>query len=242
MVRPADPELIHLMQQFICVRILQMNGVDIGLFQFDFDLTWAAFFLNADEHIYSRYGGRDAEDAEGRMSVAGLKYTMRLVLEAHQQGETAPAGQKREVLPVEKAFPVKGKGCLHCHQVYEGLRKEARRQGTFSSEMLWVYPLPENIGLTLEIDAGNRIQRILPGSAADRAGLQAGDVLIRIGTIPIRSQADCMYALHVAPQQGELPLLYKRGTQTCKTTLLLSYGWKKSDFSWRPSMRKEKPQ
>ncbi|GBD35277.1 hypothetical protein HRbin36_00386 [bacterium HR36] len=228
------------MEQFICVRILQMNGVDIGLFQFDYDLTWAAFFLNAQEHIYSRYGGRDAEDAERRMSLAGLKYTMRLVLAAHRSGEGNAPMQERPILPVEKAFPVKGKGCLHCHQVYEGLRKEARRQGTFRVEMLWVYPLPENIGLVLEIDAGNRVQRVLPRSPAEQAGLQAGDILVRIHGVPIRSQADCMYALHLAPQQGELTLQFQRGQQLRKAVLCLPYGWKKSDYSWRPSMRKEK--
>lgn len=228
------------MQQFICVRILRMNGVDIGLFQFDYDLTWAAFFLSAEEYIYSRYGGRDAEDAEGRMSIGGLKYTMRLVLQAHAQGEGRSTRQERTVLPVEKAFPVKGKGCLHCHQVYEGLRKEARRQGTFRPEMLWVYPLPENIGLVLDVEAGNRVVRVLPDSPAARAGLQAGDLLVTVGTVRIRSQADCMYALHGAAQEGDLTIQYQRGNEIRQTAIRLPYGWKKSDNSWRPSLRKEK--
>jgi membrane-associated protease RseP (regulator of RpoE activity) len=217
-----------------------MNGVDIGLFQFDYDLTWAAFFLNADEQIYSRYGGRDADDAEGLMSIAGLKYTMRLVLAAHQQGEKPPHPAQRITLPVEKAFPVKGQGCLHCHQVYEGLRKVARREGTFRPEMLWVYPLPQNIGLVLDVDEGNRVVRVIPDSPAHRAGLQPGDVLLTVGATPIRSQADCMYALHLAPQQGDLTIRYQRGHQVNQATIRLQYGWKKTDFSWRPSMRKEK--
>ena len=37
--------------------------MDLRRFEFDFDLTWYAFFLNADETIYGRYGGRDATSA-----------------------------------------------------------------------------------------------------------------------------------------------------------------------------------
>lgn len=35
-----------------------MNGVDLKQFQFDYDQTWCAFFLNADGTIYGRYGTR----------------------------------------------------------------------------------------------------------------------------------------------------------------------------------------
>lgn len=106
--------------------------------------------------------------------------------------------------------------------------------------MLWVYPLPENVGLVLDVDAGNRVQRVLPGSPAESAGLQAGDVLTTIGTTPIRSQADCMFALHLAPQQGDLTIHYQRHHQAQQATISLQYGWKKSNFLWRPSARTEK--
>lgn len=42
----------------MCVRLLQMNGVDLKRFQFDYDQTWCAFFMNADGTIYGRYGTR----------------------------------------------------------------------------------------------------------------------------------------------------------------------------------------
>lgn len=43
-------------EEFVKVRVVKMNGVDIGLFQFDFDLTWMCFFMNANGFIYGRYG------------------------------------------------------------------------------------------------------------------------------------------------------------------------------------------
>jgi hypothetical protein len=49
------------MKQFVCVRIVQANALDLALFQFDFDLTFAAFFMNADKTIYGRYGTRSSQ-------------------------------------------------------------------------------------------------------------------------------------------------------------------------------------
>ena len=58
--------------------------MDLRRFEFDFDLTWYVFFLNAEETVTGRYGGRDAADAEARLSLKGLRYAMGRALEAHQ--------------------------------------------------------------------------------------------------------------------------------------------------------------
>jgi len=62
-----------------------MNHVDLARFDFDYDTTWQAFFLDADLNIYSRYGGRDEESADGRYSRESLLTTMREVLDVHQR-------------------------------------------------------------------------------------------------------------------------------------------------------------
>jgi len=217
-----------------------MNEVDIGLFQFDWDLTWAGMFLNASDRIYSRYGGRDAQSAEGRLSVAGLKYTMRHVLQYHkQQSSSATATTRRPTLPGDW-FTVKGNGCLHCHQVWEGLRKRLRQEGRFSPDMLYVYPLPENVGLQLDVTAGNKVIAVTPNSPAQRAGIQAGDVIDSIHNVKIFAQGDVMWALHNAPAEGKVTVRYMRGSNAQTATLELTRGWKRTDLSWRPSMRKEK--
>ena len=38
------------------VRLVKIAGIDLRRFEFDHDLTWFCFFLNADETIYGRYG------------------------------------------------------------------------------------------------------------------------------------------------------------------------------------------
>ena len=56
-MQPND-ELAALEKQFVCVRVIQTNGLDLSVFQFDYDMSWAAMFLNADMTIYGRYGSR----------------------------------------------------------------------------------------------------------------------------------------------------------------------------------------
>jgi hypothetical protein len=38
-VRPEDPELTRLLQQFVPVRITNFKNVDMNRFRFDYDLT-----------------------------------------------------------------------------------------------------------------------------------------------------------------------------------------------------------
>lgn len=46
-----DPGVRDLLDKFVCVRIVQTNGMDLSLFQFDYDQSWAAFFMNADTTV-----------------------------------------------------------------------------------------------------------------------------------------------------------------------------------------------
>ena len=63
---------------------MQANGLDLSLFQFDFDLTFAAFFLNADKTIYGRFGTRsDQNDAMREMSMEGFAKALEGTLQIH---------------------------------------------------------------------------------------------------------------------------------------------------------------
>jgi hypothetical protein len=46
-MQPAG-DLAELEKQFVCVRVIQTNGLDLDLFQYDYDMSWACMFLNAD--------------------------------------------------------------------------------------------------------------------------------------------------------------------------------------------------
>ena len=60
--------------------------------------------------------------------------------------------------------------CIHCHHVYDFRREALQAQGKWSKDQLWAYPLPENVGVTLEVDEGELVKAVAAGSPGDRAG------------------------------------------------------------------------
>jgi serine protease Do len=217
-----------------------MRGVDLDLFDFDYDLTWMGFFLNADGTVYGRYGGRDAEPAESRVSLAGLRYAMEAALARHRRMETHPSPTETKPRTVEQYPAVRRlpeRACIHCHQVYDLRRESLQAAGKWRREDLWVYPLPENIGLRLDVDRGDRVALVSPDSPAARAGIRADDRLLTIDDRPIASFADVQYALHRAPMHGSLTITWQHAEETHTRELDLAEGWRKTDLSWRWSLR-----
>ena len=53
-VARRDPIIRDLMDEFVCVRIVQANTMDLSHFQFDFDQSFAVFLMNSDLTIYGK--------------------------------------------------------------------------------------------------------------------------------------------------------------------------------------------
>ncbi len=221
------------------MRLTRMRSVDLALFDFDFDLTWTGFFLNAHETVYGRYGGRDADSAEGRVSLAGLGHAMQAALDRHRRdADVRPTPRKRRTVEqLRSARRLAPGACVHCHQVYDLRREEMQAEGTWRLDELWVYPLPENVGLALDVDRGDHVKAVAEGSAAARAGLRAGDVLREVNGFPVASIADVQYALHRSPARGDVPVTWSRNGRLSSALLKLEEGWRKTDVSWRWSLR-----
>lgn len=209
--------------------------MDLRVFDFDYDLTWYAFFLNADETVYGRYGGRDATSAEARLSLKGLRFAMSQALESHKNPPTSPLAGK-PVRAEDLAAAGKHRGCIHCHNVKEFRRADEQTAGTWDRNDIWVYPLPENVGMTLDIDIGNQVKSVRAGSPAERSGLKQGDILKSLNGYPVASFADATHALHKAPGKGAIPLTWSRDGQLRSASLEVASGWRKTDLTWRPSM------
>jgi hypothetical protein len=58
------------------VRLTRIDDQDLNLFEFDYDLTFMVFILDAEGRVYARYGGRSPEGPDQRQSLEGLRYTM----------------------------------------------------------------------------------------------------------------------------------------------------------------------
>ena len=224
--------------QFVRVRLTRIAGYDLNVFAFDYDLTWAAFFMNASNKIYARFGGRDAQGPDTRNHLDGLRHTLKAALAAHEAEMKNPVPP-----PAKKPFGIESvktarqfKGCIHCHYVREIQWAEQKANGTWNRDDIWAYPLPENLGITLALERGDTVKAIAPKSVADKAGLRTGDLLQRLGGVKVHSFADAQYALHKAPMKGTIDVSWLREGKPHDAALPLAEGWRKTNITWRPSM------
>lgn len=196
------------------------------------------FFLDADDKMYARYGGRDGRDADNRQSLEGLRYTMKSVLDMHR-------GEDKRFAPVAAGGPTyasRGKGgCMHCHHAKEQQNNELQRSGQWDRSFVYRYPLPDNLGIILEVDRGNIVKSVKPGSPAARVGLQKGDMVRELAGVPIHSFGDAQFALDRARKQSTLSITWIRADQTAQAKLDPPAGWQMTDLHWRRSMHRFVP-
>lgn len=246
-----DKQIEDLETKFVCVRVVQTNGLDLNLFQYDYDQSWAAMFLNADKTVYARYGTRiqSGPNSDTHLTLPSFRKAAERVLELHKGYPAnkaqfasnigkAPAWRYPEQIPGLQDKPKKAavkQNCIHCHMVREYQLRAQWEQGKLSETDLYVYPMPNNIGLTIDIDDGLRIKSVKADSFAARAGLAAGDELTHLNAQPLTSLADIQWVLHTIPQKSQLAVKLLRGGETLDKKIDLSGKWKESDIGWRAS-------
>jgi hypothetical protein len=244
-VARLEKEIADVAREFVLLRVTSMRDVNLSVFDFDYDLTWMGFFVSPELKVLGRYGSRDAESADARVSLAGLRRAMTAALEKHRANEKRPlprqviGTQTVEDFPAVKRLPAKA--CVHCHQVYEFRREYLQSKGAWGKEDYWVYPLPENVGLTFDVDRGNLVARVADGSPADRLGLRKSDEIVSVGGKPVASIADFQWGLQQGPQKGTLEISWRRNGDEKRGELELPAGWRETDLSWRWSLRSLDP-
>lgn len=245
-MRPDDAEFAQLLTEFIPVRVTSFKGVDMNFFRFDYDQTFAVLLMDASGTTYSRFGSNDHKSDASRMSIAGLKRAMRGTLAMHRSGWkpvspiNQPPRQKEPFtlsdIPAYAKSKAAGESCAHCHYANNYRFAQLRDENKFSKEMLFQYPFPENLGVTLDVDANNAVKMVLPASQAQKSGVQPGDVIVKANQAPVLTSADLQAVLQGIADPGEVSLVVERqGKQLPPLRLELPRGWRKSDISWRPS-------
>jgi hypothetical protein len=252
-VARRDPIIRDLLDEFVCVRIVQANAMDLTKFQHDFDLSFAAYLMNPDLTIYGRFGTRSERPESEDISLAGLRKAMAEALLMHHAYQAVrPSLAGKQVKPSRYATPRDypslagkyqptlnyetqvAKSCIHCHQVREAERLGYRTSGQpIPDEVLFPHPDPGVLGLKMNPKEMARVERVAPASPAKRAGLQPGDDLVALAGQPLLSIADLQWALHTAPAVATLPVSVRRDGKRVDLTLALLDGWRRGDISWR---------
>jgi len=255
-----DPVIRPLLEQFVCVRVVSTNGLDLSLFQFDTDQSFAVFMLRDEKTIYGRFGTRSHRtEWLGDVSIPGFAEALRGALKLHQTWPkekdaliskvgNSPQYARPELFPSLKqqyaytsTLNYAGdvvKSCIHCHQIGDAIRNEFRSAGEpIPEQILYPYPHPKSIGLVLDPKTCGTILNVLRDSPAESGGLVGGDTILRMQGQPILSIADIQWVLHNAsPQGATITVVLQRDNAARTVDLKLATGWRqKDDISWRAS-------
>lgn len=254
----ADQRVKSLLEQFVRVRVVSTNGLDLSLFQFDTDQSFAVFLLNADGTIYGRFGTRSSRtEWIGDVSIDGLAKALQGALALHKgyPANKAQLAAKRGPTPefaTPEKFPTlkdkykstldyEGKvvqSCIHCHQIGDAVRDlELSRHKKLSETVLFPYPHPKTLGLILDPKEMATVLEVTPGSVADLAGFKSGDAIDKLAGQPLLSMADVQWVLQMTPPDGgEIKAEVARTGKPVTLTLKLAKGWReRDDIAWRSS-------
>jgi len=254
----ADDRIKPLLQKFVLLRIVATNGLDLSLFQFDTDQSFAVFFFRADGTIYGRFATRSHQkNWVGDVSVDGLARAMEGTLALHEdfaqvkaslagKGGPAPKYTSPELFPdLKNKYTAKlnyegnvVRSCIHCHQIGDAAREEIfSRKELLPDLLLFPYPHPKSLGLILDPKERATIQTVEKETVGEKSGFLAKDRIVSLNGQPLLSMADVQWVLHHTPATGaKVQAKIMRDGRPMELTLKLEPGWRQNNsISWRPS-------
>jgi len=254
----ADERIKPLLEKFVTLRIVSTNGLDLSLFQFDTDQSFAVLFFREDGTVYGRFGTRShRKNWIGDVSVDGLAKAMDGALALHndfakvKDSLAAKRGPAPEFASPELFPTLKTKykstldydakvvaSCIHCHQIGDAIRDHAfSKKEALPDALLFPYPHPKSLGLILDPKEKATVLKVERGSEAEKAGFKEGDQVQKLAGQPLLSIADVQWVLHHTPAAGAtVKAEIVRAKQPMELSLKLDKGWRqKDDISWRAS-------
>lgn len=101
-------------------------------------------------------------------------------------------------------------------------------------EVLYPWPMPDGVGMTLDPQEKATVTRVAAGSPAQKGGFRSGDEILTLAGQPILSIADVQWVLHSARTPAQLKAELRREGRRASATLSLGKEWRRgSDLSWR---------
>ncbi len=250
----TSTNLMPLLDQFVCVRLINANAIELAKFQFDYDLSFSTLFFNGDGTLYGRYGSWSHQKDPQEKTTVGYQRSLEAALAIHtaypvnkaalvgKQGGPTPFATPIEIPLLagryKRDLDWEGKvvgSCVHCHQIGDAYRSYYRDAGKpLPNDLIYPMPMPDTVGVTLEPDHIAKVKSVAPGSIAAKAGVQAGDDVTMLGGQLLLSIADFAWALHRAADTATVSAKVRRGGKDVALLLELPTGWRtKSDISRR---------
>ncbi len=229
-----------MLRQYVTARIVRMNGIDIGLFDYDRYNTLYFFILNADEHIYMRYGGRDSRSPTTYLNLESLELALEQGLEQHrlyQAGKIAPKTRPpvkypRDIPELHKRTIGAGR-CVECHLIgdLENVQREIDGNLDKLSQM-FRSPDIRTLGIDLDVPKGLVVEEAAKAAAA--AGMQAGDTITHFNGKRIWTFGDLQWEYDRVDRRAEkIQLQVARGGKNVELEVALPDFWWLTDIAYR---------
>lgn len=230
------------MSQYVCVRIIRMDDVDINLFEYDRNNPLYFFLMNAEEQIYTRYGGRDAAAVDSYLNLDSITLALRKGLELHEQWKQgawkagprpAPKFPREFPLLVERTFAKNQ--CVECHLIGDYQNLHRQMDGTLDKKKhLWRSPDFKQIGINFDVPKGLVVKEAT--MAAAEAGMQAGDTVRAWNGTTVWTFGDVQYAYDMLDRDAkQVKAQVERAGALQEVTIELPVRWWLNDVRWRQS-------
>jgi serine protease Do len=149
--------------------------------------------------------------------------------------DSAVSVHKKKIMVMDQSFSINGPdGEPHYDEHFKGPQGGLYEGGNWSIDgknanraMLGVNSVKAEDNIE-----GAKIKEVTKGSAAEKAGLKAGDLITRVNEIAISDPEALAHAVHKYKPQDKITLTYKRDGKEQKTTATLGKSDQAANFSF----------
>lgn len=222
-------------------RIVNLVGIDVGLYDFDRHNAIYFFIVSPDEDVYLRYGGRDAASADTYLDLDSFVLALEAGLEQHalwQAGELPPSERPEPLFPREmerlRKIEMDRGRCIECHMVGDYAAVDRELAGTLDKRRdMFRTPDIQDIGIHLDVPRGLVVER--SSGPAEAAGLRSGDRILAAAGRSVLAYGDLLHAYdRLDRTASRLHLTVEReGTDRVDLAVELPTLWWVSDLGYR---------
>ncbi len=240
MLTEAGTRRGELLKQYVPARIVQMNGINIGLYDYDRYNTLYFFLVSPDEQIYLRYGGRDPRSPTTYLNLESLELALELGLEQHRLYQ---AGKLPKTKPPPAVYPqdipelykrtINSGRCVECHLI-DDLENVQREKDGNLDKLSQMYRSPDIRAIGIELDIPRGLLVADAGKAVAEAGMQAGDTITHFNDTRVWTFGDLQWAYdHIDRLSKKIKLTVERGGSSVDLDVDLPDFWWMTDISYR---------
>lgn len=239
---PKDSLLGKVLSEYVCVRVVRMDDVDVALFDHDWNNAIYFFVMNADEQIYMRYGGREAQSPDTYNSLDSMRIALEQGLVLHQKysrGELEKQERPKPLFPREMPLLVERtfarRQCVECHLISDFQNIQRERDGVLD-KLVHLYRSPDikTIGILLDVPQGLVVKETTGAVAA--AGMKPGDRITAWSGVAVWTYGDVLYRYDKVDRRSKsLKITVDREGQTVELTIDLPPRWWWTDLRFRQS-------